>query len=160
MYFLLFFHPEAPGFWLHVLTKCLSPHQPTCQYANVSLRGRTRVCRSVLSTYTLTQANKTKAAIPTTPQEYPQTLWTCCCGFCLKETSQSAALRSLSKRIWHLNLQHGGQIFGSLFVLALAWSSCHDQSWSSAHIRWKSCFTLLTGTGGVDLHYEACRDLN
>lgn len=71
-FFLFFFHPGAQRFWLHVLTKCLPPHKPTCQHANVSLRSRTHVCRSVLSTSTHSrEQTKTKTAIPTTPQEYP-----------------------------------------------------------------------------------------
>lgn len=75
MYFLHFIPPRSSRFWPHVLTKCLPAHKPTCQYANVSLRGRMHVRRSALSIHTDShKQTKANMEISTMPREDPLTL--------------------------------------------------------------------------------------
>lgn len=52
--FCSFFSPRISRFWLRVHTKCLSPHKPTCQYANISLSG---VQKCAFHIHRLTQTN-------------------------------------------------------------------------------------------------------
>jgi len=61
------------------------------------------------------------AVMPLIPQVCPVTLWTCYHSFCLIERSQRSVLKSLNRRIWHLNCRHE-TYFTKSYVKELAYA--------------------------------------